>query len=175
MFDTHRDALKRFLAARGAPPQDAEDILQEVFLKLGKVPTGPIADPMAYLYRMADNLLIDARRSKNRRMAREQAWTEAWHGAGEVDHRPTIEDQLIAREQLGIVRRALALMPDRTQFIFRRFRLEEIGQRQIASELGITVSAVEKHLQRAYRSLLDAKLKLDADYASPRRLNSEGD
>jgi RNA polymerase sigma factor (sigma-70 family) len=174
VFETNRQALNRFLAARGASPHEAEDILQEVFLKLGKLPTGPIADPLAYLYRMADNLFLDTRRSQNRRNAREEAWTTAWHGIGEIDDRPSAEEQLIARERLNLVQQVLAQMPERTLFIFRRFRLDEIGQRQIAAELGITVSAVEKHLQRAYRALLEARSELDADVALARRPITEG-
>jgi RNA polymerase sigma-70 factor (ECF subfamily) len=175
VLEANRRALNRFLAARGASPHEAEDILQEVFLKLGKLPTGPIADPLAYLYRMADNLLLDARRSRTRRSAREEAWTAARHGIGEIDNQPSAEDQLIARERLNLVRQALGRLPERTLYIFRRFRLDEIGQRQIAAELGITVSAVEKHLQRAYRALFDARSAIDADVAVARRPTTEGD
>lgn len=175
VFDTSRHALNRFLTARGASPHEVEDILQEVFLKVARLPTGPIADPLAYLYRMADNLFLDARRSQNRRNAREEAWTTAWHGIGGIDDRPSAEDLLIARERLNLVQQVLARMPERTLFIFRRFRLDEIGQRQIAAELGITVSAVEKHLQRAYRALVEARSELDADVAVARRPIKEGD
>src|ERR1044071_8393872 len=114
VFEANRHVLNRFLRARGASSDEAEDILQEVFLKLDKRPTGPIADPLAYLYRMADQ--------------------------------PSAEEQLIARERLNLVQQALARLPERTLFILRRFRLDEVGQGQIAAELGISVSAVEKHL-----------------------------
>lgn len=175
VFEANRRALNRFLAARGASPHEVDDILQDVFLKLGKLPTGPIADPLAYLYRMADNLFLDARRSRNRRTAREEAWTGVRHGIGEIDDQPSAEDQLIARERLNLVQQALARLPERTLFIFRRFRLDEIGQRQIAAEVGITVSAVEKHLQRAYRTLVEARSELDADVAAVCRPINEGD
>jgi len=175
VFEANRRALTRFLSARGASPHESDDILQEVFLKLGKLPTGPIADPLAYLYRMADNLFLDARRSRNRRSAREEAWTAARRGISEIDDQPSAEDQLIARERLNLVQQALARLPERTLYIFRRFRLDEIGQRQIAAELGISVSAVEKHLQRAYRTLLEARSELDADVAAARRPMTEGD
>jgi len=175
VFEANRHVLNRFLRARGASLDEAEDILQEVFLKLDKRPTGPIADPLAYLYRMADNLLLDTRRSWSRRIAREEAWAVARHGVGEIDDRPSAEEQLIARERLNLVQQALARLPERTLFILRRFRLDEVGQGQIAAELGISVSAVEKHLQRAYRALLEAKSDLDADVATARRPNNEGD
>ena len=99
----------------------------------------------------------------------------ARHGASEIDDQPSAEERLIARERLAVVQRALARLPERTVVILRRFRLDEIGQRQIAAELGISVSAVEKHLQRAYRALLEARAELDADFGTGRRPTGEGD
>jgi RNA polymerase sigma-70 factor (ECF subfamily) len=167
--------LQRFLLARRATPEEAEDILQDLFLKLGKVRSGPIADPLAYLYRIADNLLLDIRRSHARRSVREQAWTAVRTGGGEIDDQPSAEDRLIGRERLDQVRRALSGLPDRTVLILRCFRLDGMPQKDIAADLGISVSAVEKHLQRAYRTLLEARVEPDADMVKRRRPTSEGD
>jgi RNA polymerase sigma-70 factor (ECF subfamily) len=55
----NRAPLLRFLRARGAG-DDAEDIMQELWLKVDRLEAeGPIADPRAYLFRMADNLMHD--------------------------------------------------------------------------------------------------------------------
>ncbi|MBU6206887.1 MAG: hypothetical protein KGQ42_04305, partial [Alphaproteobacteria bacterium] len=56
-----RPGLMRFLEARGAASHEAEDLVQEIMLKLSAQPTGPIADPKAYLYKMAHNIFIDRR------------------------------------------------------------------------------------------------------------------
>jgi FixJ family two-component response regulator len=40
-------------------------------------------------------------------------------------------------------------------------------QKQIAAELGISVSAVEKHLQKAYLTVVEARSQLDADADLP--------
>jgi RNA polymerase sigma-70 factor (ECF subfamily) len=166
--------LRRFLAARRADPDEVEDILQEAFLRIRASPTGPISDPLAYLYRMVDNLLMDLRRSQNRRAAREGAWIATHCGSGEADAQPSADAVLIAKEQLNVIRESLLRLPERTLLVFRRFRLEGVGQKQIAAELGISVSAVEKHLQRAYRALLDSRNKFGADIAPARRLDNEG-
>lgn len=163
VFEANRRALHRFLAARRVQPDEVDDILQEIFLRIRTTPTGPISDPLAYLYRMADNLVIDLHRSQGRRARREEAWTATHRGDGEVDRQPSAEEVLIAKEQLTHIRQTLLRLPERTLLIFRRFRLEGVGQRQIAAELGISVSAVEKHLQRAYHVLLEARSKFDED------------
>lgn len=147
----NRGPLLRFLRARGAG-EDAEDILQELWLKVDRLEAeGPIADPRAYLFRMADNLMHDRVRASMRRANREQAWTEAGFDPAGQDETPSAERALVARQRLRRVEMALATLGERTQLIFRRFRLEGVTQSRIAQDEGISVSAVEKHLQRAYR------------------------
>lgn len=166
----HRPALLKFLAARRVTPDEAEDLLQDLFVKLESAAIGPVAEPRAYLYRMADNLLLDRRRAEGRRVGREEAWVAVQGGAAPgVDDRPSPERLLIARERLAMVSRALAALPERTATIFRRFRIDGVNQKQIAAEQGISVSAVEKHLQRAYHAVVEVQARLDADAALSRR------
>jgi len=161
----NRGPLLRFLRARGAG-EDGEDILQELWLKIERLEAeGPIADPRAYLFRMADNLMHDRVRASMRRANREQAWTQAGYDPAGQDETPSAERSLLARQRLRRVELALATLGERTQAIFRRFRIEGVSQSRIAQEEGISVSAVEKHLQRAYRVV--AALVDEADEAAP--------
>jgi RNA polymerase sigma-70 factor (ECF subfamily) len=153
----HRPALLRFLAARRVSREDAEDLLQDLFIRFEGRSFGPIVYSRAYLYRAVDNLLLDRRRSARRRAEREVAWVGTQNeGSMEIDDRPSAERSLLARERLSVASQTLAALPDRTATIFRKFRLEGIGQKQIAAELGISLSAVEKHLQKAYCVLTKA-------------------
>jgi len=152
----NRSALLRFLRARGAG-SDAEDILQEVWIKLiGATASGPIAQPLSYLYRMTDNLMHDKHRSSQRRKRREIEWTDAVGStvAGMSDE-PSVERVVIAREGLRQVEQALSRISARGQAIFRRFRFDGVEQRAVAAEQGISLSAVEKHLQRAYLAIME--------------------
>jgi RNA polymerase sigma-70 factor (ECF subfamily) len=167
-----RAALLRFLAARRVAPEDAEDLLQELYLKIVRRPGGPVLDPLAYLYRTLDHLIVDRRRAQSRRAAREDNWGQVESGDG-TDPGPSPETVVAARSRLAAVQEALSVLPERTVLILRRFRLDDIGQRDIAAELGISVSAVEKHLQRAYRALVEIRERLDAEPSGPRRLPDE--
>jgi RNA polymerase sigma-70 factor (ECF subfamily) len=161
----NRAPLLRFLRARGAG-EDAEDILQELWLKVERLAAeGPIADPRAYLFRMADNLMHDRVRASMRRGHREQAWSEAGYDPAGRDETPSPERALAARQKLRRVELALATLGERSQSIFRRFRIDGVTQSRIAQEEGISVSAVEKHLQRAYRVV--AALAGEEDEAAP--------
>jgi RNA polymerase sigma-70 factor (ECF subfamily) len=157
-FLANRAALFRYLCARKVPADEAEDILQDLFVKLDGLKPGPVTHPRAYLHRMAENLLYDRRRTAGWRASREEAWVASqFGGAREADGRPSAERELIAREELRLISKALAALPDRTLQIFRLYRLDDLRQREIAAELGISVSSVEKHLRRAYQVVVEAK------------------
>jgi RNA polymerase sigma factor (sigma-70 family) len=161
IFLAERPMLLRLLTARMRDPDLAEDVLQEVWLKLDVAASGPIADPAAYLYRMANNLAFDKRRSDIRRSGREGVWLSTQ--ADEADE-PDAERQLLAREKLVRLQAAISALPERTAHIFRRYRLDGIPRRDIAIEEGISVSAVEKHLKRAYQVVQTIKSEEGADF-----------
>lgn len=163
VFLAHRPALLRFLRARGAGDA-AEDLLQELWVRASSASAGPIADPAAYLYRSANNLLLDLRRSEQRTARRDDDWAEATgRKRDDAFGQANGERALISREQLQAAEAALAELGERTDVVFRRFRLDGVSQREIAEEQGISLSAVEKHLQKAYRALLQLRRQLDAD------------
>jgi RNA polymerase sigma factor (sigma-70 family) len=161
---TYWKELFRFLTARRAPPEEADDILQDLFVRVSTLNSGPVAEPRAYLYKMTANLLFDRRRSAARRTAREALWSEATLGPEqEIDETPSAEQGLAAREELAIVSRAIDALPERTADILRRYRIDGEAQRQIAEALSISLSAVEKHLQRGYRAVVAARAQLEGD------------
>ena len=173
VFQQSRPSLLRFFLSRGCGA-DAEDMLQELWIKASGVTTGPIAEPVGYLYRMADNLILDKRRSEQRRARRENQWVDMVGGASVgVSDQPSAERILLARDQLQVFERALDYLGERTAQIFRSFRIDGVGQREIAQQLGISLSAVEKHLQKAYRALLEIQASIDADYGLARRRTSK--
>lgn len=162
VFLAERAMLLRLLVARLRDKDAAEDVLQEVWLKLESLPSGPVADPAAYLYRMANNLAFDRRRSETRRQTREGAWLDL---RGDTCDQPNAEQALIARDRLQRMQAAIATLPERTALIFRRYRFDEVPRRDIAEEQGISVSAVEKHLQRAYALIQAAREETGVDIA----------
>jgi RNA polymerase sigma factor (sigma-70 family) len=153
-----RARLIRFLAARGAG-DEAEDLLHELWEKVATT-TQPIAEPVSYLFRAAENLMRDVRRSKTSRDRRQFAWTEVAVSAEEL---PIGERQAIARQELAAVQQALSALGPRVEAVFRRCRLEGAGQAQVAQEFGISLSSVEKDLQKAYRTLAQLKATFDAE------------
>jgi RNA polymerase sigma factor (sigma-70 family) len=146
-----RPALLRLLVARLGSREEAEDVVQELWLRLSTMSSTPIAQPGGYLFRMANNIATDRRRSAVAGARREQDWIET-HGA--VDGiEPSVEAGMLASERLRQIDSVIGALPERTARIFRLYRYEEMPRRAVADLVGISVSAVEKHLQTAYRAI----------------------
>jgi RNA polymerase sigma factor (sigma-70 family) len=155
VFLANRDALLRFLAAHGAGDA-AEDILQELWLKLQAARSGPIASPLSYLYRAANNLMLDRYRSQRQATQRDHDWSET-----AATEQPDSERALIARQQVERAAEALESLGPRAAAIFRRHRLDGIGQRDVAAEFGVSLSTVESDLRKAYAALIEVRRQID--------------
>lgn len=161
-FLENRERLVRFLAARGAGDA-AEDLAQEIWLKISLGQTGPITAPLPYLYRIADSLMIDRFRSLRQAAKRDRDWTElhADTASGAADT-PSADRQVAARDFMRLVAELLArLEPPRVAEVFRRHRIDGVPQRQVSQEFGVSLSTVESDLRIAYRALADLKERHD--------------
>lgn len=160
IFLANRERLLRFLVAHGAGDA-AEDLLQEVWIKIAAPGTAPIGQPLSYLFRVANNLMLDRYRSAKSATKRDIEWTAAATTRPGTSDQPIGERPIIAREHLQIAERTLQALGERPAAIFRRFRLDGISQRQIAAEMGISLSTVEADLRRAYSAMLELRRRLD--------------
>ena len=160
VFLSNRARLLGFLRAQGAG-ETAEDLLQELWVKLSAAPTGPIAQPLSYLYRAANNLMLDRYRSQQQAVKRDRDWSDAATTVAGQSDEPSSERRLIAREQLRLAQAALDALGERPAAIFRRHRVDGVGQREIATEFGVSLSTVESDLRRAYRAMIDLRRRLD--------------
>ena len=162
VFLNHRDALLRFLRARGAT-DDAEDILQDLWLRVVDMDDSAISSPLPYLYRAANNLMHDKYRMNQRARKRDNEWSEVTRGTGGASDLPLPDRALVARQQLAAVEAHIGKEGPRVFRVFRRFRIDGTSQRQIAEEMGISLSAVEKDLQKAYRAIAAWREREDGD------------
>lgn len=165
VFMAHRQNLMRFLKARcrGLDVGEVEDVVQELWLRCSAVDTENISDPKSYLYRMGHNLILDRQRRQALGQTCEADWgyvNERVDGAVEG---ATAERSLIARGQLEQINRAMKKLGERAVWIFHRFRIEGIQQGQIAIELGISLSTVERDLRKAYESIVSVEIDADED------------
>ncbi|WP_210399165.1 RNA polymerase sigma factor [Steroidobacter denitrificans] len=134
-------------------PGQAEDLLHSAFLRLEEYRSRhTVENPAAFLVRVAVNMAIDERRHERIRAET----PESIHDLVDLsDDQPLQDEVLAARERLERVKDGLAELSPRTREIFLMHRIEGLKYREIAAQLGITVSAVEKHVARAALFLIE--------------------
>ncbi|AXB79888.1 RNA polymerase sigma factor [Novosphingobium sp. P6W] len=144
-------ARLRNQVARMTRRDDAEDLLHDAWVN---VATGRavVQNADALLARAATNRGIDAYR-RERRAGETLVWDPDVSTV--ADEHPLQDEVLIARERLGRLRVGVEALSPRTRQIFLMYRLDGRKYREIAEELGISQSAVEKHIARAMAYLAD--------------------
>lgn len=142
----YRPALMAFFVRRIRNPAEAEDLTQEVLVRLMEMSGDAVANPEAYIFRIAANLVRD----RHRRLQVRDAWrADVLHrDDGAADYIDPLR-LLEGREAVGRVSKVLAEMSQRSREILLLFRVERVRKREIAASYGISVSAVDKHLIKA--------------------------
>ena len=141
--------MQAYLTNRLRDPDLAADLTQETFLRfLEKVPEerDDIQNKRAYLFRMARNLAIDHTRQLVRRKT-DMPGPDVLNNF--VDDVPGQEEVTISRQRLERLRNILEELPLRTQQIFTLNRIEGLSYREVAQQLHISESSVQKHLAKA--------------------------
>lgn len=152
-----RGTLIRFLAARAGSMAAAEDLAQELYLKLAaRDRTAEVGNPQAMLFRMALNLMVDRARGEVRAAARDTAWREvagSQVGGVDVADEPAADDALASAQRLRQLIAAVADLPPQAGRAFRLHKLEGLSHAETARAMGLSVKAVEKHVSAAVRAL----------------------
>jgi len=142
-----RSWLIRWFRRRIRGAADIEDMVQEVFARMVARDGGePVGHLGGYVMKTAASVLADrSRRRTFRRADSHVAFDPELHGEEELDPLRILG----GKEDLREATAALLSLPERTRTIFVLRRLEGQSYREIAAQLGISVSAVEKHMVRA--------------------------
>lgn len=137
--------VKSALMRRGRSEQDADDLVQEAWVRLACFSQEQhVERPEAFLMRAALNLSIDAHRARVTRG--EELMLD---DVVLVDASPSAEAVLLARERVARLGVCLGRLNPRTRAIFLAHRIDGMSYPQIATAHGLSVSAVEKHIAKA--------------------------
>jgi RNA polymerase sigma-70 factor (ECF subfamily) len=144
--------LRRVLRRRGRSHDEADDLIQEAFLRLHVYGQAhAIRNAGGFLFRTALNLTFD-------RARRERVAAVVSGGLDElplIDPYPLPDEVCAGQERLQRMRTGLEAMSPRRREVFILNRIEGYSFPQIAERLGITSSMVEKHAAKAILFLTD--------------------
>lgn len=152
-----RADLVRFFTLRLNSVAAAEDLVQDIYLRIAAAdPRTAVENPVGYLYRLGSNLMLDRLRGERRTAARDAAWRESQRtmlGGEEMADEPAADAALASRQRLAAIVAALNELPEQTRRVFRLHKFEGLSHPEVAARLGISRSAVEKHMMAALKHL----------------------
>jgi RNA polymerase sigma-70 factor (ECF subfamily) len=153
-----REDLLRYFRARLRSPEAAQDVVQDIYLKIARRPAEPIDNPSAYLYRLGANLMLDHIKRERRVQRRATAWREATletdTGSQSAADDPPADRAVAARERLRLIIAAVDEMSHPVREAFRLHKLEGLSHAETAAAMGVSRSSVEKYIMTSLQHIL---------------------
>ena len=149
LFECYRDKLYRYVYRITKSPEEAEEIVMDVFLKiwLSKEMAREIDHFDAFLFRVAQNKAIDFLRQVARRPALNKlVWEEIQLAADNVP-----DSRISARECETKIRQAIAGLSPQRQLVYQLSREQELSHDQIATHLKLSKNTIKNHIVESIR------------------------
>lgn len=153
LFASHHDKLLVFAKQFINAPENAEEIVSELFVKLWirRERLLSVLNPEVYLYVCVKNACLNLLRADKRRSV---LFFPA--PAEESVERSIRVNSLEDKELLGLLNRAVDNLPEQRRIIYKLIKDHGLKARAVAEILGISTRTVESQLYKAVKSLADA-------------------
>lgn len=148
LYREHRAGLQRHLQSMVKDPDIAEELLQDTFIRLSRMPAiQTIRQIRPFLYKIATNLALDFLRASKRMPETEsdEVLTE-W-----ASEEPAQLEFVAHARRIEQLQRAIESLPPRARETLILARLQEKTLKEVAVQLGVSQTMVEKHLRNAMK------------------------
>lgn len=152
-----REDLLRYFRVRLRSEEAAEDLVQDIYLKIVDRRGEVIENPTAYLYRLGTNLMLDCIKVRRRAEARDAQW----HGANvsdvggaQIAEEAPADEAAAARLQLSRILEAVQALPPAAREAFRLHKLEGLSHAETAAAMGVSRSSVEKYMMASLKLII---------------------
>jgi len=161
LLHRYRAPLVNYLGRMVSDSAMAEDLAQEVFLRVYRARSqyAPSAKFTTWIFRIATNLALNARRDGRFRQAEVSIHEESFSEDGDrrfleiPDGRPGAEQHLMSCDRAALIRRAVEELPEKQRAAVLLHKYEDMDYDQIAGILNCSESALKSLLFRAYETL----------------------
>ena len=149
LFTRYGRKLRRYLRRYAVSDEAAADLAQEAFLRIyAASATESITYPRAYLFQTARHLALNDIRNQCR--ARTDTVADC-DDLGVYDRYPSLEAACISKEEFEELCKAIDTLPAQCKRVFVLRKVYQYSYKEIAGELGIAISTVEKHVGKGVR------------------------
>ena len=147
----HEAALRGWLRRAFPSVRDADDVVQESFLRLWKARAAhPILCAKAFLFRVARHVALDSV------VAQKRSPIEAVGNLAElpvVEEKADVIEAISANEKVRMVATALVRLPPRCREVVMLRKLRGLSRAEVAARLGISEKTVDEQLARGIGKL----------------------
>jgi RNA polymerase sigma factor (sigma-70 family) len=146
IFREHNRKLVGLLVTRLKNEQEAKEIAQEAYVKVLQLEPKPgtVSYLRSYLFRVAENLAVDRLRQRQIRERIDQL-----DSINDLFEDAPAERAAIAEQELALLRRVVAELPETCREAFRLYKLADLPIEKVAQLLGLKERMVRRHVSRA--------------------------
>ena len=144
LFFAHARHVRNFLCYKGANTDEAEDLMQEAFLRLWReCDKVPAEKAKSFLFRVANNLFLDAK--KHEQVVLRFQKKSPVHDREHEDPQFILETNELQKK----LENAISQLPEKQRIVFLMNRMDKMTYAEIADQLELSVKAVEKRMSQA--------------------------
>ncbi len=144
-YDTHFEGLRNFLYYKSGNMALAEDLVQEVFIKVWEKRSTIEKETLkSLLYTIANNMLLNHFNHMKVVKSHAEGESKAVHSTSQTPQFQMEEEEFGKKLQ-----RVLEKIPEGSREVFLMNRIEKIKYDEIATRLELSVKAVEKRMSKA--------------------------
>ena len=151
LYDRYGAKIHRFAFSYLKSEHDAEELIQDVFLKLWakRDSLNVNGNVRAYLYKVAVNSIYDFIRRKNLELAFQE------FAGGKTDEVDNTWDEVVYNDLAAQLDQLMSQMPAQRRKIFKMSKEKGLSNDEIAESLGLSKRTVENQIYRATAFLKD--------------------
>lgn len=143
LFDTHFEAVRRYVYYRSGSSEMATDVAQETFLKIWEKQLHPDGKNIkGLLFKIAGDIFVSHHRKEKSELNFSLTFKPEL-----LENSP--EDEMQFKELKNSYEQALKTLPENQRTVFLMSRMDGLKYHEIAGQLGLSVKAVEKRMNHA--------------------------
>jgi RNA polymerase sigma-70 factor, ECF subfamily len=166
LFERHHRALFRYFVSLNRDRELSEDLVQDVFFRIlrYRATYDPARAFTAWMYQIARRASLDRVRDRRAEVVGIEEFVD--RHAEPASPAPGPEERAATGQNLGLLQRALDLLPIDKREILMLSRFQEMKHEDIAAVLDCEVGAVKVRVYRAMRALEQIYFALEKERAS---------
>ena len=146
-FLDHKKVLSAYIARYLLRREDVEDILQDAYIASAEANRkSEINSPRAYLFIVARNLVFKKLRAQSKQVFLDINDIDEQHT---ISPEPGAEQMLHGKAKLSVLLEATQSLPPQCRRVFLMRKFHGLSHKEIAKELNISTSTVERHITNA--------------------------